>query len=160
MRLLAGESMVLPPIRKHWIVLAGRLFWPVLIAVALLALVAFLSAPAASGIRVILTLLALCVPAVALCVAWITWRASTITVTDQRVILQRGVLDRTSTVIPLNRVQDVTTRQNLIGRILDFGSVEIDTAGAVPTELFTYAAHPETLRDQVFVLIDRFSRSV
>src|SRR5262249_33404993 len=77
------------------------------------------------------------------------------TVTDQRVILEQGIFVRTTKVIPLDRVQDVSTTQRLVGRILDYGSVEIDTAGAIPNELFTYAAPPEMLRDPAFLLADQ-----
>jgi membrane protein YdbS with pleckstrin-like domain len=63
-------------------------------------------------------------------------------------------------VIPLDRVQDVSTRQTPFGQFLDYGSVEIDTAGAIANELFTYASHPEMLRDQVFVLSEQLRRGL
>ena len=75
-------------------------------------------------------------------------------------ILEEGVFIRTSKVIPLDRVQDVSTRQDFLGIFLDYGSLEIDTAGAIPNELFQYAAHPEMLRDQVFVLSEQLRRGL
>src|SRR5262249_28034079 len=42
MQLLAGESMVLPPVRKHWIVLVSALVWPVVVGL-LLAIVAIVA---------------------------------------------------------------------------------------------------------------------
>ena len=158
-KLLAGESMVLPPIRKHWIVMVKWMLWPLVVAVVLFVLVDVILAGAVSGdARVVLTLLALTLLGLAGYWVWLNWRVDMLTVTDQRVILEEGILMRTSKVIPLDRVQDVTTRQNVLGRILDYGSVEIDTAGAIPNELFSHARHPEMLRDQVFVLSEQLRR--
>lgn len=159
--LLAGESMVLPPIKKHWIVLVKGTFWPTLIGVVILAVVdgVLIDVPLGDS-RVVLTLIVLVALAAVAYVVWLNWQAAMLTVTDQRVIMEEGIVIRTSKVIPLDRVQDVSTRQNLFGRFFDYGSVEIDTAGAIANELFTYAAHPEMLRDQVFVLSEQLRRGL
>jgi uncharacterized membrane protein YdbT with pleckstrin-like domain len=159
--LLAGESMVLPTIRKHWIVPLRGMLWPLLIGVAVLVLIDGVLIDAPLGdLRVLITLIDLGAMAAAAYFVWLNWQAAQLTVTDQRVILEEGIIVRISKVIPLDRVQDVSTRQNLLGRILDYGSVEIDTAGAIPNELFNHAAHPEMLRDQVFVLSEQLRRGL
>jgi uncharacterized membrane protein YdbT with pleckstrin-like domain len=61
-------------------------------------------------------------------------------------------------VIPLDRVQDVSTSQTVLGRILGYGTVEIDTAGTAGVETFGYVSRPDRVRDQVFVLSDRPGR--
>ena len=158
--LLAGESMVLPPIKQHWIVLAKGLFLPSLIGLLLLLIV---DGPVDLGFgdwRVPLNLIVLVALAGVGYLVWLNWQAATLTVTDQRVILELGIVIRTTKVIPLDRVQDVSTRQTPVGQLLDYGSVEIDTAGAIANELFTYAAHPEMLRDQVFVLSEQLRRGL
>src|SRR5262245_26053983 len=145
--LLAGESMVLPPIKKHWIVLVKGMFWPTIAALVFLVVLdgVLLNVPIDADLRVVLTLVDLAAVAGWGYFVWLNWQAAMLTVTDQRVIMEQGIVIRTSKVIPLDRVQDVSTRQNLFGRVLDYGSVEIDTAGAIANELFTYAAHPEML---------------
>src|SRR5262245_5397881 len=137
--LLAGESMVLPPIRKHWVVLVRGMLWPTLIGLFILVLLdgVFLGVQI-GDVRVLLTLVVLATLAGWAYIVWLNWQAAMLTVTDQRVILEEGIVIRTSKVIPLDRVQDVSTRQNLFGRVFDYGSVEIDTAGAIPNELFNY----------------------
>jgi uncharacterized membrane protein YdbT with pleckstrin-like domain len=159
--LLAGESMVLPPIKKHWIVLVKGTFWPALIGLVVLVVLdgLLLDVPLGDS-RVLLNLVVLVVLAAVGYVAWLNWQAATLTVTDQRVILELGIVIRTTKVIPLDRVQDVSTRQTPLGQFLDYGSVEIDTAGAIANELFTYTAHPEMLRDQVFVLSEQLRRGL
>jgi membrane protein YdbS with pleckstrin-like domain len=159
--LLAGESMVLPPIKKHWIVLVKGTFWPAAIGILILVVLdgVLLDVPIGDA-RVLLTLVVLVVLAAVGTYVWANWQAAMLTVTDQRVILEEGIVIRTTKVIPLDRVQDVSTRQGPFGRFFDYGSVEIDTAGAIANELFTYAAHPEMLRDQVFVLSEQLRRGL
>jgi uncharacterized membrane protein YdbT with pleckstrin-like domain len=160
--LLAGESMVLPPIKKHWVVVVKGTFWPTLLGIAAIVVMdgLLLGVPIGDAARVILTLVVLAVVAGAWYIVWLEWQAATLTVTDQRVILELGVVMRTTKVIPLDRVQDVSTKQTPMGQFLDYGSVEIDTAGAIANELFTYASHPEMLRDQVFVLSEQLRRGL
>jgi uncharacterized membrane protein YdbT with pleckstrin-like domain len=119
-----------------------------------------LGVPIGDAVRVIGTLIVLAVVSGSWYVSWLEWQAATLTVTDQRVILELGVVIRTTKVIPLDRVQDVSTKQTPMGQFFDYGSVEIDTAGAIANELFTYASHPEMLRDQVFVLSEQLRRGL
>lgn len=149
---LVGEHVVLPLIHKHWIVLAKGLLLPAVAGgVLLILLVAHGGglAPSAvllSGIGVVAGWV------------WLGWAVATVRVTTERVIIKEGVLVRTTKVIPLNRVQDVSTRQNLFGQVLGYGSLEIDTAGRIENEVVTHLPTPERLREEVFVLLDRFRR--
>jgi uncharacterized membrane protein YdbT with pleckstrin-like domain len=160
-QLLAGESMVLPPIRKHWIVVFTGVFWPMILSLIVFVVVDIILSGFISGdVRALVTLVLLALLGVLGYWTYLNWQAAMLTITDQRVILEGGILRRTTKVIPLDRVQDVSTTQNLMGRFLDYGSVEIDTAGAIPNELFTYVSHPEMLRDQVFVLSEQLRRGI
>ena len=55
--------------------------------------------------------------------------ATTYTVTDQRLTIERGLLSREVRETSLDRVQNVRCRQSLTQRMLRVGSVEFDTAG-------------------------------
>lgn len=159
--LLAGESMVMPSVRQHWIVLFRWMFWPTLIGLLVLVVIDGLLLNAPLGdLRLWLNLIDLAALAGYGYLGWLNWQAAMLTVTDQRVIEERGVIIRNSKVIPLDRVQDVSTSQTLLGRFLDYGSVEIDTAGANPNPVFPYANHPEMLQNQVFVLSEQHRRSL
>src|SRR5437764_11839478 len=119
--LLAGESMVLPPIRRHWIVFVKGMQWPTLIVLALLFVVDGVLAGSLSGdFRVLATMLGLLVLGILGYGVYYTWKVASLTITDQRVILEEGVILRTSKVIPLDRVQDVSTKQTLMGQFLDY----------------------------------------
>ena len=53
-------------------------------------------------------------------------------ITDQRIIVRRGILSRTEQTTALARVQNITVRQTIGQRMLGVGDVEFDTAGGHP----------------------------
>lgn len=62
--------------------------------------------------------------------AWIARLDMHYTVTDRRLIVRRGVLNRNERSASLDRIQNVNTAQGLFGRALNFGDIEFDTAGS------------------------------
>ena len=152
--------MVLQPIRKHWIVVVNGLWLPSVIGLVLLFIVFAIPSPnqAVADIRLLGVLIILVVWGGWTIVVYLQWSSASLTVTDQRVILEEGVFRRDSKVIALDRVQDVSTKQSLLGRVLRYGLVEIDAAGVQGAETFDYCKSPELLRDQVFMLSEQLRR--
>lgn len=60
-------------------------------------------------------------------------------VKDGEFILKKGYLKKQILTIPLDRIQSVNTKQNLIQQVLDVVALEIDTAGTVGKELKIHA---------------------
>lgn len=58
-----------------------------------------------------------------------------IQIKDDAVIIDKGILKRTKTNIPFERIQSVNFKQNLIHQFFGVVSIEIDTAGAKKSEL-------------------------
>ena len=58
-------------------------------------------------------------------IRWLTW---TFTITDKRLVEQRGILTRTGRVIPLSRINDVAFEKNLNDRILGCGTLVVHDA--------------------------------
>lgn len=58
-------------------------------------------------------------------IRWLTW---TYTVTNKRLVEQRGILTRTGRIIPLSRINDVAFEKNLNDRILGCGTLIIHDA--------------------------------
>lgn len=159
--LLTGERLALPPLRRHWIVLVRNVASPALAAVLSVGLVDVVARGLLpSDVRLLLTLAVAVSLGLSVIAVLLRWDGDSLTVTDQRVVLLEGVFRRTSKVIPLVRVQDVSTVQTLLGRILDYGTVEIDAAGATGVERFAYVSRPMRVRDQVWALVARSTRSV
>ena len=51
------------------------------------------------------------------------------TVTTERIHIRRGLLSRSEQATTLERVQNVTTDQSLLERMLNIGDIDFDTAG-------------------------------
>lgn len=155
--------MVMQPLRPHWIVLVKGLWIPTGIGLALLVLIDGVAGALnliQPEIRLLVTLLVMAVVGLWVTVVYLLWSSRSLTVTDQRVILEWGILTRSSKQIALDRVQDVTTHIPPLGRILNYGLVEIDVANVAGAEKFEYARGPEMLRDQVFVLTEQLRRGL
>lgn len=125
--MLDGESVVLS-VRTH----VKALFLPFIWLVAVAALTGFLAATAGSSgdgwVRrgVIAAGVVLIVWASAL--PFLRWLAWTYTITDKRLIEQRGLLTRSGRVIPLHRITDVSYEKNLNDRIFGCGTLIIHDA--------------------------------
>jgi uncharacterized membrane protein YdbT with pleckstrin-like domain len=153
--LLPGENLVLKA-HQHWIVIVKSLVIPVVLLV--IAGVVDLFVKSGTGIphfRTIVSLAAIAVAGVWLIVVWIRWQATAYTLTDQRIKIDTGVFGRSSKTIPIDRIQDATTKQTLFGRILGYGRVEVDAAGAQGAEVLDHLPNPGAFRDQVFMLSER-----
>ena len=148
--LLPGENLIMK-VHQHWIFIAKSLALPVLLLI-LVALADFtVIRSAGNHIRTYASLAAIAIALLWLIVVWIRWQSIAYTLTDQRIMLESGVLSRQQKVIPIDRVQDCTTRVSLIGRMLGYGRVEIDAAGAQGAEILVHLPNPGAFRDQVFV---------
>jgi uncharacterized membrane protein YdbT with pleckstrin-like domain len=152
-KLLPGERLV-KAAHRHWIVLVAQFAFPVAL-LALAIIVDLLVGAASRDVKTVITLAALAVGGFWAIVVWVQWASVSFTLTDQRVILQAGVFSRATKVIALDRVQDVSTRQSLLGRLLSYGRVEIDAAGMSGAELLDHVPAPGEFRDEVFVQAER-----
>ena len=156
--LLAGENLIIKA-HQHWITLVGNLILPVLLVLAVLvADFSFLSPDHGvytPHLREILSGAVVAVALLWLIVVWIRWQSTAYTLTDQRIKIETGVFSRQEKVIPIDRVQDCMTRQSVIGRMLGYGRVEVDAAGAQGAEVLDHLPSPGTFRDQVFIQSER-----
>jgi uncharacterized membrane protein YdbT with pleckstrin-like domain len=76
---------------------------------------------------------------------------TTYTISNQRLSIQRGILSRDRQEAQLDRVQNVNTRQSILQRVLQVGTVEFDTAGSGEDYdfAFTGVADPEDISKTV-----------
>lgn len=151
--LLPGENLVIKA-HPHWITFIRSLIVPAVLIIAVLwadfsNLLNGTSLPA--NFRPLMTLAVVALAGLWLIVVWIRWRSTAYTLTDQRIKIETGVFGRQEKVIPIDRVQDCTTKQSVFGRMLGYGRVEVDAAGAQGAEILDHLPSPGTFRDQVFV---------
>lgn len=159
--LLPGENLIIEA-HPHWIVIVKYLLPPavllVIVAIADLTFLEPINQPTwitMQHFRVYVTLVAIAIAGVWLIVVWIRWQSTTYTLTDQRIRIETGVFGRQSKMIPIDRIQDCTTKQSLLGRMIGYGRVEVDAAGAQGAEVLDHMPNPGAFRDQVFVQSER-----
>lgn len=152
-KLLPGENLVLKD-HPHWITLVKSLVAPVVLFVVVLIADYTVLNPDNFYVPKLRTFLTFGVLALAILwfiVVWVRWRSITYTLTDQRITIEAGVFSRQEKIIPIDRVQDCTTRQSIFGRMIGYGRVEVDAAGAQGAEVLDHLPKPGEFRDQVFL---------
>jgi uncharacterized membrane protein YdbT with pleckstrin-like domain len=154
--LMPGETLVMKE-HQHWIVMIKPLLLP--IGLVVLAVVFDLLPNIQSDYKTLGTLVVVALLGLWLIVVWIRWNSRSFTITDRRVILDTGILSRASKVIALDRVQDISTNQSLLGRMLGYGEIEIDSAGAAGAEVLNALPHPQRFRDEVFSRAEKLRTS-
>ena len=82
---------------------------------------------------------------------WYTW---TYTLTNKRIVEQRGILTRSGRIIPLSRINDVSFEKNLDDRILGSGTLIISDASEQAGLELHDIPHIEDLHRTVTTLVD------
>jgi uncharacterized membrane protein YdbT with pleckstrin-like domain len=76
--------------------------------------------------------------------------ATRYTITNQRLVIRRGILSRAEQHSRIDRIQNVTTQQSVLQRLLRVGTVEFDTAAGEDDELkFSGVAEPHGVVEAV-----------
>jgi membrane protein YdbS with pleckstrin-like domain len=71
-------------------------------------------------------------------------------VTNRRVIRKVGLVAREIQHAPLEKIQDVTIEQGILGRMLGYGTVIVETASEKGMLVFPAIASPESLRTHIW----------
>jgi uncharacterized membrane protein YdbT with pleckstrin-like domain len=82
--------------------------------------------------------------------AWLRRLTTEIAVTDRRIILKRGLIQRHTIEINMDKVESVDVDQSILGRIFDFGTVTVHGTGTSIEPLRNVSA-PIALRNAVMV---------
>lgn len=122
--LIDGESLIMT-MRTH----SKAVFVPFLLLIVIAAVTGFAAGFAQyhghPGLRTGAIVVGLALIAWRCAVPFLRWLTWTYTITDRRLIEQRGVFTRTGRVIPLNRVTDISFAKSLGDRILGCGTLII-----------------------------------
>jgi uncharacterized membrane protein YdbT with pleckstrin-like domain len=69
--------------------------------------------------------------------------------TEKRLLLNRGVLRRSSKMLIVRRIQDVTIEQGLLARAVGYGSLRVESAGERGMVVLNDVPHPQIWRDYI-----------
>jgi len=140
-RLLGANETVVLVARQHGLILVGEILAEALLTLALIVLITLL-APLLPGLPIALGYFLLILPLVSMTRDILIWRNRQFVVTSRRVIQMSGVLNKNVTDSSLEKVNDVKMSQSFLGRLLDYGDIEILTASELGANLFRHIGQP------------------
>jgi len=149
--LLPGERILVSSCR-HWVVLLRPIATTILAALVLLVILTVL--PLAGELRLFLMLGVALAGILIINLYYWGWRSHEYVLTDQRVILNQGIISKFSRSITIDRIQDLTTFQGLWGRTWGFGDIELESAGREGAEVLSTVPRPQQLRNAIFAQIE------
>jgi len=151
------EEPVLFRVRRHWWVLLSRIALSVIVLLALLFL---LGAEISLGGKTEAILAALSSLLAASYMLWVVvdWANDWLILTTTRIIHQERVLliSENRDEAPLTKVQDINIRRDLLGNLIGYGHLVIQTAATIGSIEFHHAANPVAVRQ---VISDQISRA-
>ena len=150
---LAPGETILYRARYHWIFYRSGLL--VLFLAALLGAASFYAYRTDAGGEVAMPVayLALGFAVLSLMLLgarYVRARQDEFVVTDRRILRSVGLVTREHEQAPLEKIQDITVTQTGLGRLLDYGTVSLETASERGTLLFPAIASPEAFRTAIW----------
>ncbi|ADU49833.1 PH domain-containing protein [Intrasporangium calvum] len=152
---LAQGERVERSIHPHWLTVAGPvLFGLVLAAGAGFAVVATPDDSRGDLLQWVLVAVAVLIAVPAVVVPFLRWRTTHYVVTSHRVMVRRGILRKSGKDITLSKITDVSFEQSLVDRIINSGSLRIESAGDSPDEQLRNIPHSNHVQQLINRLID------
>ncbi|HEU5469636.1 MAG TPA: PH domain-containing protein [Actinophytocola sp.] len=149
--LLDSERRVIR-VRRHWAALA----WDTFEAIALLAvciMVSYLLPPQGYLIQNVLWYVALFV-LLRFTYEVLIWWVERIVVTDKRILMTTGVFTTRVLMMPIGKVTDLTYKRTLMGRMLGYGTMIVESAGQIQAlNQIEYLPKPERVFDAISALV-------
>jgi uncharacterized membrane protein YdbT with pleckstrin-like domain len=129
-KLLADDEAVVRHLHPHWL----TLFWPVLLFLVVVGAGSFGAAAIPHGSSQGVWRLVVVVVAVLLVLAFclvpvLRWRTTHYVITTHRLLFRAGILARRGRDIGLSRITDVSYSQTLWERLINSGTLTIESAG-------------------------------
>ena len=128
-RYLAQDEEIILQVHRHGSVLLRPLF-VALTMIFVAASIGFVTSPGEGGdlVDTVAGVIALFFVLRLLWKIW-EWRADRVVVTDRRIFQVSGLLARKVASMPLAKMTDITYHRSILGRLLGFGELVVETAG-------------------------------
>lgn len=129
-KVLGDEEEVVRHLHPHWL----TVFWPIVAFLLLVGVTSFGTALVPAGAqqglwRLVVVGVALVIALRLVALPLVRWRTTHYVITTHRVLYRAGILSRSGRDIGLSRITDVSFRKSLWDRVVDSGTVTIETAG-------------------------------
>ncbi|EWT00785.1 hypothetical protein N865_13675 [Intrasporangium oryzae NRRL B-24470] len=87
-------------------------------------------------------------------VPFLRWRTTHYVITSHRVMVRKGILTKVGKDITLSKITDVSFEQSLLDRIINAGSLRIESAGDSPDETLDNIPNSNDVQQLINRLID------
>jgi len=129
-KVLGADEAVVRHLHPHWL----TVFWPIVVFLLLVGAASFGAALVPAGDqqgtwRLVVVAAAGVLALVFVAVPLLRWRTTHYVVTTHRLLYRTGILSRHGRDIGLSRITDVSYRQSLWERVINSGTLSIETAG-------------------------------
>jgi uncharacterized membrane protein YdbT with pleckstrin-like domain len=139
-QLLPGENLIILA-RQHPLVLLR----PVLLNIFVLVVLAGIAYASERAWFIALLIF----PLLYLLWEYLSWNRRQYILTDRRVVRQEGVFSVSSFDAPLDKINNVFHIQNVMGRILKYGEVGLETASEQGTTTFEFLSRPVEFKNAI-----------
>jgi uncharacterized membrane protein YdbT with pleckstrin-like domain len=128
--LLADDERVVKHLHPHWI----TLLVPTVLLVVIVGLGSFLAAIVPGGgaqgiLRIVIAAVAVVAVIVVVLVPYLRWRSTHYVLTTHRLMTRLGILNHTGRDVPLNRINNAMYEQSFWERIINSGTLVVESAG-------------------------------
>ncbi len=146
-KLLAANEEIVIRSRQHWIVLAGSFVTNFFFFVVLIALASILQFTSLAPVDLrtpaaIIAIVLVFFPIISFLRVFFVWQNEEYFVTNRRVIQASGIFSKRVLDSSLDKINDVALTQSFLGRILDYGNIEILTASEIGVNELEMIAAP------------------
>jgi uncharacterized membrane protein YdbT with pleckstrin-like domain len=147
--LMGDKEKIVLKERQHWTVIARQLvLWGAVSVIILVFTAVLVVATPLDGLALVV-LLALVFPFWRIAVSLLNWWNEQYVITNRRVIQLEGIINKHSIDSSLEKVNDVVLEQSAVGRMLNYGDLQILTASEMGVNLFRRIAHPVKFKIQM-----------
>lgn len=148
---LMSDEKIIFGTKPHWIIFSPSVTW----LIASLLVLVFgpelgLQSTIIFGHKIyaIASLLAVCIAVYYAISAYINYISSEYAITDKRVLMKTGLIQRRSMEVFLSKIESISASQSVVGRILQYGTITISGTGG-SKDPFNYIPNPLEFRRKV-----------
>jgi Bacterial PH domain/Short C-terminal domain len=138
-RLLSQGEEVILRTRQHWLALLLEARTPILLFIAGLVLLLVVSQFFTGTVQTVVgyaAFAAIVIGLLSLVKIYLTWYSEDYLVTNRRVLKVEGIINKRSADSSLEKINDAVLEQNLLGRLLNYGDLDILTAADVAVDRY------------------------
>ncbi|RPI80244.1 MAG: hypothetical protein EHM41_23095 [Chloroflexi bacterium] len=143
-RMLSENEKILLTTRQHWFLFLSSIMVELLATLIIIAIAALVTIffPPIAWIGIAVAVVLILVPFIGGVHDFLVWWNRQYIITNRRIVHISGVINKRVTDTSLEKLNDVKMEQTALGRMFNYGDVEILTASELGVDKFRFLADP------------------